>query len=194
MKSSIVILLSSFFAVAFGTAFSQGHGHGHGKGHHHAPQKKTVHKVHKHPGYHRKHMVIVKARPHKHIKVLPPGHRVVNYGRSKYYWHNGLFYRRIGTNYVVCHPSIGLSINFMTGSYHRISFKGKNYYFHQGVLFKKSKTSYVVVKPVIGIRIPLLPMNDVEVVKISGKEYYEFGGHLYKKVGSEYEYVGELED
>lgn len=41
------------------------------------------------------------------VKTLPIGHTVVHYGGVSYHFHNGIYYRPYGVEYVICRPPIG---------------------------------------------------------------------------------------
>lgn len=41
------------------------------------------------------------------VKTLPIGHTVVHYGGVSYHFHNGIYYRPYGVEYVICRPPVG---------------------------------------------------------------------------------------
>ena len=41
------------------------------------------------------------------VKTLPIGHTVVHFGGVSYHFHNGIYYRPYGVEYVICRPPVG---------------------------------------------------------------------------------------
>lgn len=41
------------------------------------------------------------------VKTLPIGHSVVHFGGVSYHFHNGIYYRPYGVEYVICRPPVG---------------------------------------------------------------------------------------
>lgn len=80
------------------------------------------------------------------IERLPRGHRVVAYGRSKYYFHGGVWYRPEGRRFVIIAPPIGLIVPFLPPYYATIWLGGIPYYYANEVYYTQNAGGYIVVE------------------------------------------------
>jgi len=83
----------------------------------------------------------------RHIRVLPPRHRVVVYGGLSYYFSDGAWYLPSGPNFVVVAPPVGLIVPFLP-PYHTTVWVGRTpYYYANEVYYVNRGNGYVVVAP-----------------------------------------------
>ncbi len=82
-------------------------------------------------------------------RALPPAHRVVPYRGTKYYFHDGVWYRPSGSRFVVVLPPVGLVIPFLPPFYTTIWVGGLPYYYAGGVYYvwRPEERVYVVSDP-----------------------------------------------
>ena len=83
------------------------------------------------------------------VRKLPPTHRVVPYRGSKYYFHDGIWYRPSGSRFVVVLPPVGLVIPFLPPFYTTIWVGSIPYYYAGGVYYvwRPEERVYVVSDP-----------------------------------------------
>ncbi len=95
-----------------------------------------------------------------YIDVLPPGHRLVVFGRARFYFFEGVWYRPLGRRFVVVAPPIGLFVPFLPPYYTTISVGGVPYYYANEVYYTAAPGGYQVVVPPTGEVIPV-PSSEV---------------------------------
>jgi hypothetical protein len=81
------------------------------------------------------------------IDRLPSGHRVVVYGRSRYYFHGGVWYRPEGRRFVIVAPPFGLIVPFLPPYYATIWLGGIPYYYANEVYYTPTAGGYIIVEP-----------------------------------------------
>jgi hypothetical protein len=81
------------------------------------------------------------------VDVLPRGHRAVVFGHSRYYFHEGAWYRPEGRRFVIVAPPFGLLVPFLPPYYTTITLGGVPYYYANEVYYAQSPGGYVVVEP-----------------------------------------------
>jgi hypothetical protein len=81
------------------------------------------------------------------IEKLPRDHRVVVYGRSRYYFHGGVWYRPEGRRFVIIAPPIGLIVPFLPPYYATIWLGGIPYYYANEVYYTQTAGGYIIVDP-----------------------------------------------
>jgi hypothetical protein len=79
------------------------------------------------------------------IEVLPRGHRVVFFGKTKYYFFEGVWYRPAGRRFLIAAPPIGLVVPFLPPYYTTIQVGSLPYYYANEVYYTPSQGGYVVV-------------------------------------------------
>ncbi len=152
-------------------------------------------------------IVVQRHSPHYHYAKLPKWGRVytsvhrkalriVNRGVN-YRFYDGIYYKRVGTRYVIARAPIGVRVAKLPKKKIRCIVRGKKYYYYYGTFYVKAENSseYETVNPPVGARIDALPEGYTEIQK-DGINYYKFEGALYKEVISEgevcYEVVEDL--
>jgi hypothetical protein len=82
-----------------------------------------------------------------HIQALPRDHRAVVYGRSRYYFYGGAWYRPEGHRFIVVAPPYGLIVPFLPPFYTTIWVAGIPYYYANDVYYTQGGGGYMVVEP-----------------------------------------------
>ncbi len=90
------------------------------------------------------------------VRVLPPGHRVVFFGRTRYFFFDGVWYRPSGGGFLIVAPPFGLVVPFLPLYYTTIMFGGVPYYYANEVYYTAGPGGYVVVAPPTG-EVSLVP-------------------------------------
>jgi Family of unknown function (DUF6515) len=90
------------------------------------------------------------ARGH-YVSALPSGHREVFYGKSRYYFHGGVWYRPEGGRFVIIAPPFGLVVPFLPLYYTTVMLGGVPYYYANEVYYAQSPGGYMVVEPPGGV-------------------------------------------
>jgi hypothetical protein len=82
-------------------------------------------------------------------RKLPPAHRVVPHRGTKYYFHDGAWYRPSGSRFVVVLPPVGVVIPFLPPYYTTIWVGSVPYYYAGGVYYtwRPEERVYVVSDP-----------------------------------------------
>jgi hypothetical protein len=83
----------------------------------------------------------------QYIDRLPSGHRAVVYGRARYYFHGGVWYRPQGRRFAIVAPPFGMIIPFLPPYYATIWVGGIPYYYANEVYYTQGAGGYVVVEP-----------------------------------------------
>jgi hypothetical protein len=86
------------------------------------------------------------ARGH-YVERLPSGYRAVVYGRSRYFFHEGVWYHPYGNRFVVVVPPFGLVVPFLPLYYTTIWVGGMPYYYANDVYYTQTTGGYIVVEP-----------------------------------------------
>jgi hypothetical protein len=117
------------------------------------------------------------------VRVVPAGAVVVKYKRTPYYFHNGVYYNRIGSDYVVVRPVRGVRVRVLPVGYRTIVVGPASYYYYYGTFYTKAPQAeeYEVVEAPEGAVVDALP-EGYEVETIDGKEYYVLDDVYYAEV------------
>ena len=83
----------------------------------------------------------------QHFDRLPSGYRAVAYGRSRYYFHGGVWYRPYGRGFVVDVPPFGLIVPFLPLYYTSLWVGGIPYYYANDTYYTQTTGGYMVVEP-----------------------------------------------
>ena len=83
------------------------------------------------------------------VPALPRGYVTVHYGRTPYYYHQGVWYRPGGGRFLVVRPVVGLYVPFLPPFYTTIYFGGRPYYYADDVYYtwRLDRREYVVTEP-----------------------------------------------
>jgi hypothetical protein len=115
------------------------------------------------------------------VAVVPSGAVSLNYRRTPYYAHEGVYYGRRPSGYAVVRPAFGLRINILPIGYRSIAVGPRNYFYYYGAFYQPAGNGYVVVAPPVGAIVDSLP-DGYTVENINGIEYYVLDGVTYAEV------------
>ncbi len=93
--------------------------------------------------------------------ILPSGYYEVPYGRDRFYFQGGVWYRSHGARFVVVTPPIGLGITVLPPYYSTVWVGGAPYYYADGVyyVYRPAQRTYVVVEPPRETEVLALPIE-----------------------------------
>ena len=129
----MLAVLSGIMLFGF-TQVASAEGRGSGSGHHEVMDSRHGHN-HAYP-----------ARG-QHFDRLPNGYRSVAYGRSRYYFHGGVWYRPFGRGFVVDMPPFGLIVPFLPLYYTSLWIGDIPYYYANETYYTQTAGGYMVVEP-----------------------------------------------
>lgn len=90
---------------------------------------------------------------------LPLGHRSVWVGGHEYYHHNGIFYRRGPSGYVIVQPPFGAVVLSLPLGFAALVLAGITYYMFDGIYYQRVPSGYMVVEPPVGaVATPVTPV------------------------------------
>lgn len=80
------------------------------------------------------------------VEVLPPGHRVMQFRGTPFFFHDGVWFRRSGVRFVVVAPPIGIVVPILPPFYTTIWFGGVPYYYADDAYYvwRPEQNGYVV--------------------------------------------------
>lgn len=83
------------------------------------------------------------------VHALPRGYHVAHYGRDRYYYGGGVWYRPYGPYYSVIAPPIGIGVGFLPSFYTTLWFGGVPYYYANSIYYARrvDGPGYVVTEP-----------------------------------------------
>jgi Family of unknown function (DUF6515) len=84
------------------------------------------------------------------VEMLPPGYRLVSFGRARYYFFDGVWYRPSGRRFLIVAPPIGLVVPFLPPYYSTIMVGSVPYYYANEVYYTQTPSGYVVAAPPTG--------------------------------------------
>jgi hypothetical protein len=95
-----------------------------------------------------------------HVSLIPDGFITVVAGGAQYYYYDGLYYNRLGREYVLVTPPIGAVVRSIPPDYRAIVINGVTYYSDNGMYYVYTPYGYQVVPaPVTVVQAPpLLPV------------------------------------
>ena len=123
------------------------------------------------------------------INSLPRGYHSRRYNKIRYYYYDGIYYRRVNGYYCICRPPFGVRIAMSLFGYAPTAVWFSPYapvvyndcYCFDGVFYRLRGRYYHVIEPPIGAIIPQIP-SDYEVVMMDGETCYRVEDTLYKMV------------
>jgi len=86
-------------------------------------------------------------RPHFgfHVSYIPEGYFTVWASGARYCYYDGLYYSRIGGDYVIVAPPIGAVVSVIPPDYQPVVMDGMTYYVDNGVYYVYTRHGYQVV-------------------------------------------------
>jgi len=82
-----------------------------------------------------------------YINVLPRDHRAVVFGRDRYFFSGGVWYRPWGARFVIVAPPVGLVIPVLPPYYTMVQVGGVPYYYANETYYLQTPDGYAVVNP-----------------------------------------------
>ena len=90
---------------------------------------------------------------------LPVGHRSVWVGGHEYFHHNGMFYRRGPSGYLIVQPPFGAVVLSLPLGFAALVLAGITYYMFDGIYYQRVPSGYMVVEPPVGaVATPVTPV------------------------------------
>ena len=88
-----------------------------------------------------------------HLSFVPEGAFIVGVGGAKYYYYDGLYYSRMGGEYILIAPPIGAVVATIPPEYQPVVINGVTYYVDNGVYYVYTRYGYQVVpQPVMVVQ------------------------------------------
>jgi hypothetical protein len=117
------------------------------------------------------------------VRVVPTGAVVVKHRRTHYHFYNGVYYNRVGADYVVVRPARGIRVNVLPPGYRTVVVGPTHYYYYYGTFYTKAREvkEYTVVDAPEGAVVDALP-EGYEIATIDGNEYYVLDDVYYAEV------------
>ncbi|MBI4766581.1 MAG: hypothetical protein HY787_18605 [Deltaproteobacteria bacterium] len=84
--------------------------------------------------------------PGQFMEILPHGHRVVFWGKERYHFLNGVWYRPIGRQFLVVPPPVGITVPLLPPFHTTFWVNGVPYYYANEVYYTQSPVGYVVAE------------------------------------------------
>ncbi len=79
------------------------------------------------------------------VSFLPDNFFTVSLGRSHYYYSDGLYYNRAGSNYIIVRPPMGAVVRALPVEYRPVTINGVTYYVDNGTYYIYTRNGYQVV-------------------------------------------------
>jgi uncharacterized protein YgiM (DUF1202 family) len=101
--------------------------------------------------------------PHHHPRYgevfhgLPHGYHTVWAGRTKFFYHHGVFYRSGSRGFVVVHAPVGAVVAYLPIGFTTIVLGGIPYYYYDNVYYQRVPSGYIVAEPPPGAQVPVPP-------------------------------------
>ncbi len=83
----------------------------------------------------------------QYFERLPSGYRAVSYGRSRYFFYGGVWYRPYGPRFIVVAPPFGLVVPFLPLYYTTLWVGGVPYYYANEIYYTQTAGGYMVTEP-----------------------------------------------
>lgn len=84
------------------------------------------------------------------VATLPSGSVSVGWRDGSWFFHGGVWFRPVGTHYVVAAPPAGIGVPFLPPAYVSLWINGVPYSYANGVYYAMAPEGYVVVAPPAG--------------------------------------------
>lgn len=108
------------------------------------------------------------------VSVLPPGNIGVNFGRGRFFFHGGAWYRPGPAGFVVVRPPIGIVVPMLPLGYSTLWVNDQAYYYANDVYYGGGPGNYVVVAPPTSDNVTLSqpPAAQTPAPQAPGNWYY----------------------
>ncbi len=155
-------VLAAVLVVAFSTvSFADSKSRDHNRGSFSYKDKRSN-------GYHHNHYSYrYKDHPRSgwSISWIPNTSFSIRLGSARYYYDDGLYYSRLGTQYVLVSPPIGAVVRSIPSDYRPVIISGVKYYEDRGTYYVYTRYGYQVVAPPIEfVTAQVAPTATVKVI------------------------------
>ncbi len=86
-----------------------------------------------------------------HVSILPEGCFSVVVGGARYYYYDGLYYRRFDGDYVIVEPPMGAIVTTVPSAFQPVIVNGVTYYANNGTYYVYTPNGYQVVPPPVTV-------------------------------------------
>jgi hypothetical protein len=105
---------------------------------------------------------------------------LIKWKEYNYYFHSGVYYRKVNNKYSIVHAPIGIRVAVLPVEAARIVVRSKPYYYYYGTFYIKQKdNTYETTNPPIGAKVEILP-DGLEEVTIEGETMYKLEDIAFK--------------
>lgn len=112
------------------------------------------------------------------VPVLPAGSRGIAFGRDRWFFHGGVWFRPYGTAFIVGFPPFGIVVPLLPPAYTTLWLDGATYYYANGVYYSPVPDGYAVVAPpadadtaqVMPMQAPAAPIPDPVIYPRAGQD------------------------
>lgn len=137
--------------------------------------------------------VVVK-KPDRHsakVVKLPAGHKTIVVGSAHYYYHQGVFYERSSSGYMVVRAPVGARIAALPAGYLTVHIGAGTHYYYYGTYYRYDPVErvYVVIEPpqnaeeILFDKIRLVDGSTLEGIYLGGSRsiiQFEAAGEIYE--------------
>jgi hypothetical protein len=160
--SAFVLGLAIWAYAAPSYAWDHSYHHNYRHGYH------GYHRNHGNHGYqgHRSHHHGHRDYPHFGVRLnlLPRGHISIGFGGSRFYYSEGVYYRRVRNDYEVVAPPTGVVVREIPPYYQEVVINGVRYYSSNGIYYVYTPQGYQVVPtPTVIQQQPVLVSSNASV-------------------------------
>ena len=177
MRNSIYIGLLLAIFIIFPFSDSQAQRKRHKIHYAQNAKKRHIIKTHKKPG---RYAALPKwgARVNKlHVKS-----KLIKYKKHHYYFHSGIYYRKINNKYRIVRAPIGIRVNILPATATKLFVKWKPYYYYYGTFYiQLEDKTYETINPPVGAKVEDLP-EGLEEVEIKGETLYKLEEIYFKPI------------
>jgi hypothetical protein len=120
------------------------------------------------------------------VASLPPHYETVIVAGSPYYYANGVYFAKSGTQYVVVPAPVGATVQHPPAQVTNVYVNNQDLGYSNGTYYKQEppakqggEPSYEVVAPPVGATVETLPKG-AKSETIGGVEYYAYAGTYYQ--------------
>jgi hypothetical protein len=81
------------------------------------------------------------------VSLLPLGYLALTFAGLHYYYNSGTYYQRVGHEYAVVRPAVGLGISILPAGYRTVYYGRNRYYSANGIFYRwnDNRRNYIVV-------------------------------------------------
>lgn len=115
-----------------------------------------------------------------HFTKLHAKSNLIKWRNQNYYFHSGVYYRKVNNKYRIVSAPIGIRIAVLPNEAAKIVVNRKPYYYYYGTFYIKQKdNTYETTNPPVGAKVEILP-DGLEEVTIEGETVYKLDDIFFK--------------